>query len=203
MLQAPGSSVREAGNTDHTPEAVDVWAAELRLRFGGQPIAIALEQSRGPPSVHADEVLDEQYTRTLFYGSRKMTEWLATLGHAANRKRVSRLMELLGIETVYPKPKLSQPGEGDRIYPYLLRGTSVERVNQAWSTDITYIRMAQGFVYLVAVIDWFSRLTERLLAEDRLDRHPRLNFGLYCFLVVVIDLSFVNDSAEILAYCLV
>jgi putative transposase len=63
----------------------------------------------------------------------------------------------MGIEAVYPKPKLSQPGEGHRIYPYLLRGTTVERVNQVWSTDITYIRMAQGFLYLVAVMDWFSR----------------------------------------------
>ena len=74
-----------------------------------------------------------------------------------NRKRVSRLMALMGIEAVYPKPKLSQPGEGHRIYPYLLRGIGVDRVNQVWSTDITYIRMAQGFVYLVAVMDWFSR----------------------------------------------
>ncbi len=102
-------------------------------------------------------LLDEQYTRAPFYGSRRMTEWLATQGHAVNRKRVSRLMELMGIEAVYPKPKLSQPGEGHRIYPYLLRGTTVERVNQVWSTDITYIRMAQGFLYLVAVMDWFSR----------------------------------------------
>ncbi len=102
-------------------------------------------------------LLDGQYTRTPFYGSRKMTEWLATVDHAVNRKRVSRLMELLGIQAVYPKPKLSQPGEGHRIYPYLLRGTTVERVNQVWSTDITYIRMARGFVYLVAVMDWFSR----------------------------------------------
>ena len=102
-------------------------------------------------------LVDEQYTRTPFYGSRKMTEWLATQGHAVNRKRVSRLMELQGLEAVYPKPKLSQPGEGHRIYPYLLRGTTVERVNQVWSTDITYIRMAQGFLYLVAIMDWFSR----------------------------------------------
>ncbi|MBK5293393.1 MAG: IS3 family transposase [Acidobacteriia bacterium] len=102
-------------------------------------------------------LLDEQYTRTPFYGSRKMTEWLATVGHTVNRKRISRLMELLGIEAVYPKPKLSQPGEGHRIYPYLLRGTTVERINQVWSTDITYIRMTQGFLYLVAVMDWFSR----------------------------------------------
>ena len=102
-------------------------------------------------------LLDEQYTRTPFYGSRKMTEWLVTEGYPVNRKRVSRLMELLGIEAVYPKPKLSQPGEDHRIYPYLLREATVERVNQVWSTDITYIRMAQGFVYLVAVMDWFSR----------------------------------------------
>lgn len=102
-------------------------------------------------------LMDEQYTRAPFYGSRKMTAWLRTKGFAVNRKRVSRLMALMGIEAVYPKPKLSQPGDGHRIYPYLLRGIGVERVNQVWSTDITYIRMAQGFVYLVAVMDWFSR----------------------------------------------
>lgn len=102
-------------------------------------------------------LLDEQYTRTPFYGSRKMAEWLATQGFEVNRKRVSRLMALMGIEAVYPRPRLSQPGEGHRIYPYLLNGVEVKRVNQVWSTDITYIRMAQGFVYLVAVMDWFSR----------------------------------------------
>ena len=102
-------------------------------------------------------LLDEQYTRTPFYGSRKMTEWLATQGYAVNRKRVARLMEVLGIQAVYPKPKLSRPGEGHRIYPYLLRGVTVERINQVWSADITYIRMAEGFGYLVAVMDWFSR----------------------------------------------
>ena len=102
-------------------------------------------------------LLDEQYTRAPFYGSRKMVEWLATQGFDVNRKRVSRLMALMGIEAVYPKPKPSQPGEGHRIYPYLLKGVEVNRVNQVWSTDITYIRMEQGFVYLVAVMDWFSR----------------------------------------------
>jgi putative transposase len=74
-----------------------------------------------------------------------------------NRKRVSRLMELMGVQAVYPKPRLSQPGEGHKIYPYRLRGVKIERVNQVWSTDITYIRMAQGFVYLVAILDWYSR----------------------------------------------
>ena len=102
-------------------------------------------------------LLDEESTRTPFYGSRRMTAWLGTKGFAVNRKRVSRLMAVMGIEAVYPKPRLSQPGEGHKIYPYLLRGVEVVRVNQVWSTDITYIRMAQGFVYLVAVMDWFSR----------------------------------------------
>jgi putative transposase len=102
-------------------------------------------------------LLDEQYTRVPFYGSRKMTAWLATQGREVNRKRVSRLMAVMGIQAVYPKPRLSQPGENHKIYPYLLRGVEVERVNQVWSTDITYIRMARGFVYLVAVMDWFSR----------------------------------------------
>jgi putative transposase len=102
-------------------------------------------------------LLDEQYTRAPFYGSRKMTKWLATRGFEVNRKRVSRLMVVMGIEAVYPKPRLSQPREGHKIYPYLLRGVEVESVNQVWSTDITYIRMERGFVYLVAVMDWFSR----------------------------------------------
>ena len=86
-----------------------------------------------------------------------MTEWLIAQGYEVNRKRVSRLLDVMGIEAVYPKPKLSRPGEGHRIYPYLLRGIAVERVNQVWSADITYIRMAQGFLYLVAIMDWFSR----------------------------------------------
>jgi putative transposase len=102
-------------------------------------------------------LLDEQYTRTPFYGSRRMTKWFGTQGYHVNRKRISRLMEVMGIQAVYPKPRLSQPGEGHKIYPYLLRGVTVDRPDQVWGTDITYIRMAQGFVYLVAVMDWYSR----------------------------------------------
>ncbi len=102
-------------------------------------------------------LIDEEYTRLPFYGSRRWVEWLDEQGYRVNRKRVSRLMEVMGIEAVYPKPRLSQPGEGHKIYPYLLAGVEVTRVNQVWSTDITYIRMDGGFVYLVAVMDWFSR----------------------------------------------
>jgi putative transposase len=101
--------------------------------------------------------IDEEYTRAPFYGSRRMAAWLQAQGYDANRKRVARLMQVMGIEAVYPKPNLSRAAEGHKIYPYLLRGVEVARVNQVWSTDITYIRMARGFVYLVAVMDWFSR----------------------------------------------
>jgi putative transposase len=103
-------------------------------------------------------LIDEQYTKTPFFGSRRIEAWLRERQQlVVNRKRVSRLMEVMGLEAVYPKPKLSQPGEGHRIYPYLLRDVKVERVNQVWSTDITYIRMRQGFCYVVAVMDWHSR----------------------------------------------
>lgn len=102
-------------------------------------------------------LLDEQYTRTPFYGIPRMTAWLRRQGHQVNRKRVARLMGVLGLQAVYPKPHLSVPTPGHRVYPYLLRDVSVVRVNQVWSTDITYVRLPHGFVYLVAVLDWYSR----------------------------------------------
>jgi putative transposase len=108
-------------------------------------------------NVHLMRLLDTQYTATPFYGSRRMTAWLRSQGYAVNRKRVTRLMQQMGIAAIYTKPQLSQAAEGHAIYPYLLRGVQIERVNHVWSTDITYIRLQQGFVYLVAVLDWFSR----------------------------------------------
>lgn len=102
-------------------------------------------------------LLDEQYTRTPFYGIQKMTAWLRTQGHEVNHKRVARLLRQMGLMAVYPAPRLSQPGEQTVRYPYLLRGLSIERVNQVWSTDITYIRLQRGFLYLVAIMDWYSR----------------------------------------------
>jgi len=101
-------------------------------------------------------LMDEQYTRTPFYGIRRMTAWLKGQGHEVNHKRVARLMEEMGLETIYPKPKTSQASE-NRVYPYLLRNVVVSQPDQVWSTDITYIRLSRGFVYLVAVLDWFSR----------------------------------------------
>jgi putative transposase len=102
-------------------------------------------------------LLDEQYTQTPYYGTRRMTAWLRSQGYQVNRKRVARLLRTMGLETIYPKPHMSQPHPTHRVYPYLLRGVPITRVNQVWSTDITYIRLHGGFVYLVAVMDWFSR----------------------------------------------
>lgn len=103
-------------------------------------------------------LIDEKYTEHPFYGVRRMTEWLRReKGHEINPKRVRRLMRLMRLEAIYPKPRLSTPGEGHKIYPYLLRSIAVVRPDQVWSTDITYIRLRGGFIYLVAIIDWFSR----------------------------------------------
>ncbi len=102
-------------------------------------------------------LIDEEYTRYPIYGIEKMTAVLRRQGHSVNPKRIRRLMRLMGLEAIYPKPNLSKPIKAHKIYPYLLRGVRIDRVDQVWSTDITYIRLKQGFIYLVAVIDWFSR----------------------------------------------
>jgi putative transposase len=114
-------------------------------------------------------LLDEQYTRTPFYGHRKMVVHLAEHGYVVDRKRVRRLMQRMGLETIYPKPHLSQKGELSVRYPYLLRGISIDRIDQVWSSDITYIRLARGFVYLVAIIDWFSRFVLAWELSNTLD----------------------------------
>jgi putative transposase len=101
-----------------------------------------------------------------------MTAWLGTQGQEVNHKRVARLVRQMGLMAVYPKPRLSQPGEPIVRYPYLLRGLTIDRTNQVWSTDITYIRLRGGFLYLVAIIDWFSRYVlawqTSISARDRL-----------------------------------
>lgn len=109
-------------------------------------------------------LIDERYTACPFYGSRRLTAWLLRRGEAVNRKRVQRLMRQMGLEAIYPKPRLSMARRGHRIYPYLLRGVSIERPDHVWSTDITYLPMKAGFMYLAAIVDWYSRyvLTWRL-----------------------------------------
>ncbi len=102
-------------------------------------------------------LIDEEYTRHPFYGSRRLSAWLNREGHNVNRKRVQRLMHKMGIEAIYQKPNLSKPLSENRKYPYLLKELTVTRPDQVWSADITYIRMKGGFVYLTAIIDWYSR----------------------------------------------
>jgi putative transposase len=100
--------------------------------------------------------IDRQYTDCPFYGSRRMTAWLVQQGEEVNRKRVQRLMRQMGLEAIYPKPKLSA-GRKHKVYPYLLRDVAINRVDQVWSSDITYVGLPGGFLYLAAVIDWHSR----------------------------------------------
>ena len=102
-------------------------------------------------------LIDEEYTRHPFYGSRRMVVSLGKAGHPVNRKRVQRLMRLMGLAGMAPGPNTSRRHPAHKVYPYLLRGVAVVRPNQVWSTDITYIRLPRGFAYLVAVIDWYSR----------------------------------------------
>ncbi len=101
--------------------------------------------------------MDKQHTQMPFCGSRRLTVFLNSSGHLVNRKRVQRLMRLMRIEALYPKPKITRRNENHKIYPYLLKGVAIMKPDQVWSTDITYIRIGNGFMYLSAVIDWFSR----------------------------------------------
>lgn len=102
-------------------------------------------------------LLDEQYTRTPYYGVLRMVAYLRSLGHPVNVKRVRRLLRTMSLDAVYQKPNMSQPNPAHTVYPYLLRGLSIKRCDQVWSTDITYVRLTSGFVYLMAVIDGYSR----------------------------------------------
>ena len=103
------------------------------------------------------KLIDRQYLVTPFYGARKIAAWLSSQGHAANRKHVRRLIHLMGLKAIYRRPRTSRTGPGHKIYPYLLGGLKITRPNQVWAADITYIPMARGFLYLVVIMDWYSR----------------------------------------------
>lgn len=110
-----------------------------------------------PENLELMRLIDEEYTRHPFYGSRKLRDYLRRQGHMVCRKRVQRLMRIMGLVSVAPKPNTSKKNKEHKIYPYLLRNVIIDRPNQVWCTDITYIRMQGGFVYLVAIMDWYSR----------------------------------------------
>jgi putative transposase len=122
-----------------------------------------------PLNLELMRLIDEQYMRTPFYGWPRMTAWLQQQGYAINHKRVQRLMHKMGIQALYPKPSLSQPHPEHKIYPYLLRGMEITQPNQVWSTDITYVPLRHGFLYLVAVMDWFSRYVLSWRLSNTLD----------------------------------
>jgi len=110
-----------------------------------------------PANLRLMRQIDAQFLEPPYFGVRRMTHWLRLQGEPINEKRVGRLMRLMGLEAIYPKPHLSLPGVRTQRYPYLLRGLPITQPNAVWSTDITYVPMAHGFVYLVAIIDWYSR----------------------------------------------
>src|SRR5262249_9591275 len=114
-------------------------------------------------------LLDEQYTRTPFYGVRRMTAWLRGGGHRVNVKRVRRLLRVLGLEAIYPKPATSTPAPGHRIYPYLLRGVPITHVDPVWSSDIPSIGLERGCLCLVAILDWSSRYVLAWEVSNTLD----------------------------------
>lgn len=124
-----------------------------------------------PYNLHLMKLMDQQFTETPFYGIRRMTAWLRAQGEQVNHKRVARLMRKMGLETIYPKPRTSIPADNTRRYPYLLSGVNIQAPNQVWSTDITYLRMPHGFLYLVAVIDWFSRYVLAWQVSNTMDVH--------------------------------
>lgn len=135
------------------------------------------------------ERIDEVFTRRPFYGSRRITKQLRREGFKVNRKRVKRLMGVMGIEAIYPKPNLSLNGKPHPVFPYLLKGLDIKRPNQVWGIDITYIRLAGGFVYLVAVIDWYSRYVVDWEVSISLDKE---------FVISCLKRAFVKAKPEIL-----
>ena len=139
----------------------DAVAIVRQCVLAGVSRATVYAQQKPKPVDESDlllgSLIDEEYTRRPFYGSRKMVVFLKKVGHRVNRKRVQRLMRQLGLAGMAPGPNTSRPHPEHRVYPYLLRGVTVVRPNQVWSTDLTYIRLPRGFAYLVAIIDWYSR----------------------------------------------
>jgi putative transposase len=135
-------------------------------------------------------LIDEQYTRVPFYGWPRMTAYLKRPphGYKINHKRVQRLMRKMGLQAIYPKPRTSKAAKGHKVYPYLLRNLAITRPNQVWSADITYIRMLRGFMYLVAIIDWYSRYVVAWQLSNTVD-------GRFC--LDALDLALAQGTPEI------
>jgi putative transposase len=128
-----------------------------------QPVGVSDED------LNLMKLIDHQYMATPFYGARKIAAWLKSERHNVNRKRVRRLMQLMGLKAIYRRPRTSKPAPGNKIYPYLLNGMEITRPNQVWCADITYIPMARGFLYMVVIMDWYSRYVLSWRLSNTLD----------------------------------
>ncbi len=127
-------------------------------------------QPESAENLHYMRLMDRQYLDTPFYGVERMWVYLRSLNYEVNIKRVRRLLRLMGLEAIYRKPNLSKPNKEHKIYPYLLRGVKIEKPNHVWSTDISYIPMKHGYMYLTAVIDWYSRCVLSWRLSNSLDK---------------------------------
>lgn len=172
-------------NSTHTHLSINEQCSLLELPRSSYYYNPSVENALNLELMHR---IDELYTKYPFYGSRKIRHSLGQEGYIVNRKRIQRYMRLMGLEAIYPKKNLSQNNPAHKIYPYLLRGISIKYPNQVWSTDITYVRLEGGFVYLVAVIDWFSRYVLSWELSNSLDTH---------FCLLSLQKAFQVDTPEI------
>ena len=163
MWSWPGSKKKLPSSRAERRRWIEAGDADLSVaeqcRLLGLPRSTYYHAGLGESAenLHLMRLIDEQYLHTPFSGSRGLTQWLMRQGYTVNRKRVRRLMKVMGLEAIYPRPRTSDPCPEHRIYPYLLRNLAIERPDHVWSTDITYVPLRQGFMYLVAVLDWHSR----------------------------------------------
>ena len=154
---------------------IEVNHSDLSIRRQCERVGLNRSTCYYLPATEAEDnlrlmrLLDEQYLRTPFYGWPRMTAYLRKQGHRVNHKRVQRLLGIMGLQAIYPKPRTTQAAKDHKVYPYLLRGLAITHPNQVWSSDITYIPLAHGFMYLVAIIDWFSRYVLSWQLSNTLD----------------------------------
>jgi putative transposase len=154
---------------------IDIGALHLSIRRQCELVGLNRSTFYDTPAMASEfnlrlmRLIDEQYTKTPFYGWPRMTAHLRRLGLRVNHKRVQRLMQKMGLQALYPKPRTSPAANDAKIYPYLLGAVAITRPNQVWSADITYVRMAQGFMYLVAILDWCSRYVLAWQLSNTLD----------------------------------
>jgi putative transposase len=154
---------------------IEAGRPDLSVRRQCELLGLSRSSLYYEPAGETDEnlrlmrLIDAEYKAHPFYGSRRMTAWLGRQGEEVNRKRVQRLLRVMGLEAIHPKPRLRVAGRGHRIYPYLLRGMAFERSDQVWSADITYVPMRSGFMYLAATMDWYSRVVIAWRLSNTLD----------------------------------